>query len=780
MASQSEWAAAAWQHYQRGEAPQAEQACWRMLSLEPLNAEAVYLLGLLALDAGQPARALLHFHHATLLRPAQAGYHHALGAAYQALGRPIEAKTSFQEAIRLAPGLAAAHQALGGALLDEGDVEAATACFRQALAFQPNYEKAHLNLGRALHARGDLEGAARCYREAVRLKPDYAIAHNNLGAVYQSQNRPAEAESHFREALRLQPTYPEAHFNLGITLQARGDPAAGAASLAEAIRLRPDYPRAHQQLGRALASLGRGDAAYASYQEALRLKPDLAEAYLDLGSLFLEQCMREKARAAFEKALAARPDFPEARACLANVRAWLCDWTNREAELDQLWQETERALAEGRPLAVTPFQALTSGWSGERQLAVARGHAEHVLREVRGLRETLPFTPPAPPGPGRLRLGYLSADFHAHATLHLMQGLFGLHDRQRFEVFAYSLGPDDRSPYRQRVAQDCEHFVDVHGASVADVARRINADGIHLLIDLKGYTGGGRPGVLALRPAPIQVNYLGYPGTMGAGFIDYLISDRVITPPEAAGLYTERLVLLPHSYQVNDHQQPIAPTPVSRTAAGLPERAFVFCCFNNSYKMEPMIFGTWMRILSQVPDSVLWLLSCGETSERNLRREAAACGVPADRLRFTPHLPKPEHLARLRLAHLFLDTYFVNAHTTASDALWAGVPVLTCPGSTFVSRVAASLLTAVGMPELIAADLSQYERLAVDLARRPDDLARLRRKLAGQRTTQPLFDTPRFVRNLERAYQTMWEAHLAGERPRVIVVTEPPEKEAGK
>jgi protein O-GlcNAc transferase len=373
---------------------------------------------------------------------------------------------------------------------------------------------------------------------------------------------------------------------------------------------------------------------------------------------------------------------------------------------------------------------------------------------------------------GRLRIGYLSNDFRNHATSHLMKSLFSLHDRANFEIFAYSFGADDNSEYRRYISASCEHFQDIINLSIEESARQIFNDGIHILIDLKGYTAGSRNGILALRPAPIQVNYIGFPGTMGADLIDYIIGDATVTPPEFVDSFSEKLVTLPHSYFVNDHQQVISSTPITRSQYNLPESAFVFCCFNNNYKIDPLIFDVWMRILANVPGSVLWLLVRFPVVEDNLRREAQARGISSDRLIFAEYHEKPEHLARHQLADLFLDTLYYNAHTTASDALWAGLPVITCPGKTFASRVAASLLTAVGLPELITNNLEQYEELAIHLAHSPAELSQLKQKLAANRTTYPLFDTPRFTRNLEQAYRAMWETYAAGKLPQAIDVRE--------
>jgi predicted O-linked N-acetylglucosamine transferase (SPINDLY family) len=425
---------------------------------------------------------------------------------------------------------------------------------------------------------------------------------------------------------------------------------------------------------------------------------------------------------------------------------------------------------------VIPFAALTLPWTPEQQLAVARSHSDTIARTVAPLRQALGFRPlPPDADAGRLRVGYLSGEFRDHAVSHLVQGVFGLHDRGGFEVFAYSFGPDDGSPYRRRIARDCDHFRDLRGATLADSARCIHHDRLHVLVDLQGHTGFSRMSVLALRPAAVQVNYLGHPGTSGADFLDYLVGDPVVTPPERAAAYRERVVTLPHCYLATDNGQAVAASAGSRAEHGLPEAGTVFCAFNNGYKIEPEVFGAWMRVLLRVPGSVLWLSPAAAPVEDNLRREAEARGVAGGRLVFARRVPgKAEHLARHRLADLFLDTWVYNGHTTAADALWAGLPVLTCPGETFAARVGASLLTAVGLPDLIATDRMSYEELAVRLGTNAEALREVRDKLAGQRTTWPLFDTPRLVRNLERAYRAMWSNYAAGRPPQPLEVSEPP------
>jgi len=372
----------------------------------------------------------------------------------------------------------------------------------------------------------------------------------------------------------------------------------------------------------------------------------------------------------------------------------------------------------------------------------------------------------------RITLGYLSADFQEHATAHLVAELFQLHDRKRFRVIGYSYGRDDGSAARRELRESFDDFVDLLDCSHAESAARIRADAVDILVDLKGYTTDARPEILLMRPAPVQVSYLGYPGTMGSDVIDYVLVDRLVAPADEQPYFTERLVQLPDCYQVNDRRRPIAPRTPTREECGLPENGIVFCCFNSAYKITPPIFNIWMRLLAGVPGSVLWLLETNATAVGNLRREAEArLEGAAARLVFAPSLANREHLARLGVADLFLDTLPYNAHTLSSDALWAGCPVITCTGHAFPGRVAASLLLAIELPELVTDSLAGYEALALELARQPDRLRSVREKLRANRLTTALFDSRRFTRHIESAFETMWRAHVAGELPRVFAVT---------
>ena len=728
----------AYRRYQAGDLATAERLCRQLLQQGPPVAEAVYLLGVIALDVGQTQPAMELFQKTVQLAPDNPVFGNALGEVYLTLDKKSEA----------------------------------LACFQRVLALRPTYERGHNNLGRLYHSLGNLAEARSSFAEAVRINPRYAIAHNNLGAIHQALTEYEAATACFRQALSIKPDYPEAHFNLGTVLQAQGDPAGAAGQFQRAIELRPTYTRAFFQLAQVQELLRQDYAALASYQEAARLQPDDAEIQQQLGNLLIFKGDWAPALSALERSLAIQPDRSESFARLCCARQMVCDWRNYDAEGERLWADASIALANGQVPCATPFQALTLPWSLERQFVIARSHCDSIVKRnrERGIERRHPHPPRI--HPDRIRIGYLSGDFYDHPISHLIQGLFGCHDRCRFEVFAYGFGKVDDSIYRQRIVAECEHFVDVSTLSIPALADRIAADGVHILVDLMGHTGINRMAAFALRPAPIQVNFLGMLGTIGADFIDYLITDPTVTPPEYAPYFVEKFATMPHSYLIAEPDPVVVNQKVDRASYGLPENGFVFCSFNGAYKIEPQMFRVWMKILNQVPGSVLWLHTTGPIFEENLRREAQACGVLSERLIFAKWMSRPDHKTRHRAADLFLDTLLYNAAATASLSLLMGLPVISCLGNTFGSRIGASLLKTVGLPELITTDLNHYQRLAVHLANNPDELQSYRDRLAENRMTSPLFDTTRFVRNLERAYRSMWENHVAGNPPEAFVVIE--------
>ncbi|MGD9120638.1 MAG: hypothetical protein PVG59_08145, partial [Desulfobacterales bacterium] len=495
------------------------------------------------------------------------------------------------------------------------------------------------------------------------------------------------------------------------------------------------------------------------------------EAYNFMGITLADMGRRRAAIDCFQKAITINPGYTETYSYLIYQLQYICDWDWLEAYSQRLDQTVCQTVFSDPVMSEPPFIRMARDSDLSQQLINARAWCRKIVQPLQNLR--LPFSfEGRRQKTGKICIGYLSCDFHDHATAHLMMRVFGLHNREKFKINCYSYGPDDHSDYRKHIRTQSDQFNDIRKLPYVDAAKRIFADKIDILVDLKGHTQGARLGILACRPAPIQVHYLGYPGTTGADFIDYLISDRIVTPLEHAPFYSEKLVFLPHSYQVNDHHQEIASRVRPKEQLGLPPKSFVFSSFNLPYKIDPLMFDCWMRILHQVPNSVLWLFNGGTPTTQNLEQEAKGRGIDPRRLVFAGKLPKAEHLARLQLADLSLDTRIVNGHTTTSDSLWAGVPVITLLGGHFASRVSASLLTAIGLTDLIVTKIDDYERLAVRLANHPAELQKIKAKLCLNRLTEPLFDTPLFVNNLEATYEKMWRIFKAGQAPQQFEVIE--------
>ncbi|HTI87999.1 MAG TPA: tetratricopeptide repeat protein [Alphaproteobacteria bacterium] len=780
--------------HRRGDLATAERLYAQVLHAAPDNADALHLSGVLAAQRGDPAAAVERIGRALAVAPANPAAHLNLGNALRDLGRGDEALASYDRALTLTPQYPQALVNRGNVLALLGRSADAVASFdralelqpnvdalvnrglalqalgrhddaaqsqRRALTLAPNHADAAFHLGNALAAGGRFDDAVAAYDRALAVHPDHAEAHNNRGNALAEAGRADEAIASFDRALALKPDDAEAHYNRGNALSKLNRLEDAIASYRRAIACRPDYAAAYNNLGAALTGYANPDQAIAAYDAALAIDPNSVEALANKASALAAAKRPEQAAAAFAQVLRAAPARPFARGHLLHARLQACDWNGTEAAL----AEVVDAVRSGRP-ADLPFPFLAISDSPADQQQCARTYAREKFR---------PFPRPLWTGEhydhDRIRLAYLSADFFQHATSYLMAELFETHDRARFEVTAISFGRTDPDPMRGRLTKAFDRFVDAHALSDAQVARQMRALEIDIAVHAEGYTQDCRPGVLAYRPAPVQASYLAYPGTMGLGeALDYIIADPIVIPAEHRAFYDEQVVWLPECYQVNDSKRAIASEPPSRADAGLPESGFVFCCFNNNHKILPPVFDVWMRLLRQVDGSVLWLLEDNAAVARNLKREAKARGVAADRIVFAPRAPLAKHLARHRLADLFLDTLPYNAHTTASDALWAGLPVLTCLGTTFAGRVAASLLTAIGLPELITRTTDEYEALALALARDPGRLAAIKATLASNRTTTPLFDTQRFRRHIEQAYVTMWERSQGGEAPEAFAV----------
>lgn len=653
------------------------------------------------------------------------------------------------------------------ALYRAGRLNEAEAACRRLAGMMPDHPMIHYNLARVLKDRGKLAPAAASLRRAVTLAPEMAEAWLNLGMLLSDTGRFDEALAAFRSGLAVRPAMWTLWSGLARIHLARGQRAEAESVILRALELAPDTPALLVNLGNLRLEAGQVAEAAGLFERAVTLAPQMAEALLGAANAIRRGGGDPLvALDYYRRAVAARPDDLALAGRLAEARLSLCDWEGVERLRPDL---IEPLLAQPGSL-IGPMQALALPLTlaPAEGLAIARRRAEQVAAEAKAQGPSPRINRPGKRD--RLTIGYLSADFHDHPTSHLMRGLFSAHDRAAVRVAALSLGPDDDSAYRRAVREGSDLFLDLAPLDNADAAAAIAQAGIDILVDINVHTRGNRLALTALRPAPVAVNWLGLPGTSGASFIDWAIVDGVVAPPGAEAGFSESLLVLPHCYQPNDRAQPIAEDGPDRAECGLPEGAFVFCCFNQAYKIEPVMFGRWMRILDRVPGSVLWLLGESRAVEDNLRREARARGIDPARLVFAARQPKPRHLARHRHADLGLDTLFYNAHTTASDALWAGLPLVTAPGPTFAARVGASLLSALGLADLICPDLDAYEEKAVALATERAALAQVQERLAAARLTQPLFDTERFARDLERGFALIWEAARAGHRPRRLEV----------
>lgn len=593
-------------------------------------------------------------------------------------------------------------------------------------------------------------------KRAILRDPHDPALHYELGSLQLSQGQAADALASFSTALAHAPGHPQVLLQLGNACSAMGRFQQAVSYFQQSLKADASDMAAHFNLGNALRELGQPEQAAAAYRAALRLDPRDADTHNNLGNVLRESGKLDEAIDCYRTALRLNPQLHHARMHLLHQRQHICDWQDMDAEI----AEIRRIVQEVPSAQISPFAFLSlPGTTAAEQRRCAENWVANryagMMADGRKLNYPFTRTPKS-----TLRIGYLSGDFRLHPLAFLATELFELHDRDRFEIFGYSYGQDDHTPVRKRIEKSFDQFRDIRPISQHEAAQQIHEDGIDILVDLTGFTQTSRTGILALRPAPIQINWLGFPGTMGAPFADYLISDAFITPAEQAQHYAEQLICLPDTYQPNDRHRPVAPTP-TRAECGLPEDGFVFCSFNQTFKITPQVFDLWMELLSEKSGSVLWLLECNPWAKANLHKRAAVKGIDPNRLIFAPRAPIDQHLARQQLADLFLDTLPYNAHTTTSDALWVGLPVVTCPGDTFASRVAGSLLHAAGVPELVTDSLPAYKALALRLANDPPALQALRDKLRETRATMPLFDTGRFTRQLEQAYREMWQHWIA-------------------
>jgi predicted O-linked N-acetylglucosamine transferase (SPINDLY family) len=671
------------------------------------------------------------------------------------VGMTAQARAALQQVVQRNPRHADAHGLLGMIAARSGEFERAAFHFGESLATQPANPAGWNNHGVALRKLGRDAEAAQSFERAVKLRADYGEAHFNLGNAVRELGRLEAAVASYGRALALQPDRLDAWVNQGLALVQLRRHADALASFDAAIALRPDDARAHLNRGGVLMEANRPDEAIASFDRAIELDPSLADAYENRAQASARAKRHLETVTCYERLYALDPSYPYVVGNLLHARMLVCDWRG----IEELHAEIRNGLAAGARVA-EPFGYQGIAESEVDLLACARIYAQAEYPPV-----PAPEQPPAARDESRIIIGYLCGEFRQHATTMLMCGVYETHRKDRFRLIALDNGGADDSDWRRRVEAAFDELVDIRGLGDDAVAALVRERGIDVLVNLNGYYGDGRMGVFARRAAPVQVNYLGFPGTLGAPYFDYLIADSVVLPAGSREAYTEKIAWLPHCYQANDDRRAIAAVAPPRKAAGLPAEAFVYCCFNNNYKITPRTFDGWMRILQRVPSSVLWLLEDNPAAAANLRGHARDRGIDPDRLVFAQRLPPAEHLARHALADLFVDTLPYNAHTTASDALWAGLPLLTCRGTTFPGRVGASLLQALGLGDLVTDDAEAFEALAVELAGDRPRLARLREQLASARLERPPFDTAATTAALESLYEAMVDRARRGLPP---------------
>lgn len=695
--------------HQKGDLIGAGEIYAQILKLQPLHFDALHLSGLIAANSGEHEAAIQLISKAIAINSANPPAYRNIGNVYLTIGKHDLAIENYSEAIRL----------------------------------NPNYDDAYFSRGLAYQGLEQLDRAITDYESAINRNPKHIGALTNLGNVFKHQKKIDEAIECYSNAIALNLPNPEPFNNRGNLFYELKRFQLALEDFDRALQLNQSYPEALSNRANTLFALKDYEAALVGYSKAIKLKPDYAEAFHNRGNLYREIKQFEHAKADYEKALYFKPDYDYVKGVIFASKMNLCDWSNLKEE----WHELEEAIKRSEKV-IAPFLTIpiTESVSTQREVGQIWVKEKCELAPL-SLSQFAKKTDSK-----KITVGYFSADFHNHATMYLMAEVFELHDKSKFELIGFSFGRDSEDDMRKRAVAAFDQFHNVRDKSDEAVAQLSRTLGVDIAIDLKGYTLDSRVGIFAQRAAPIQVNYLGYPGTMGASFIDYIIADRTVIPEKFMDLYSEKVAYLPHSYQPNDRRREIANRKFTRQECGLPPNAFVYCSFNANYKINPDVFDVWMEILRSVNNSVLWLLGGNQTAIINLRGEAEKRGVDPSRLIFAEHMKLSEHLARHELADLFIDTWPCSAHTTASDSLWAGLPVLTLPRETFASRVAASLLTQLDLAELISANEGDYIEMAVELGQNASKLSRYKESLKANLKTSTLFNTPLFTQNLEHLY----------------------------
>jgi protein O-GlcNAc transferase len=749
--------------YQAGDYGSALEVCRQGLKLNNANPLLLYVNAISLFNLSKFQESVTQFDKLLLIQPNHIAALNERGSVLAEMKQYDAALSSVENALAINPRYAEAHLNKGNLYSELKRYDEAIPAFDRALSLNPNLGDAWLGCGNVFRNLKRYDEAFAAYDKALALKPDLESAWLGRGNVFYGLKRYDEAFAAYDKALALKPDLETAWLGRGNAFHDLKRYDEAFAAYDKALALKPDLESAWLGRGNVFYGLKRYDEAFAAYDKALALKPDLESAWLGRGNVFHDLKRYDEALAAYDKAVALNPDLESAEGIRLYTKMHLCDWTDFGTECAHLIASVKDGKTNTPPFAFLGMSASPDDQlqCARRWTAVMYPPAKRVVGQVERYRHD------------RIRVAYVSSDFRQHPMSFLIAEFIESHNRGRFEVVGLSTEPEDSSEIGQRMKNAFERFIDVSklpDEKIADTVRELEID---IAVDLNGYTRNGRPNIFARRAAPLQVSYMGFPGTMGADFIDYLIADPVVVPYDNVSSFSEKIVWMPDTYWVASQERAIEPAVVSRKELGLPESSFVFCCFNQTYKIRPEVFESWMRILQRVNGSVLWLLKDEAVAANNLRSEAGRRGVDPERLIFASRVSRSQHLARHRHADLFLDTLPYNAHTTASDALQTGLPVLTQIGRTFAGRVAASLLTAISLPELIVTTMQDYEDLAVEFATNAKKLAAIKTKLADNVPKKPLFDTRLFTRHMEIAYQAMYRRHQSGLPPDHMNVANP-------
>ena len=695
--------------HQQGDLNAAGELYAKILKMQPLHFDALQLKGLLLAQSGKPAEAVKYLHTALEINPNEPAVNNNLGITFHDLGKHELAIERYNKAIFVKSNYDEAFYNRGLAYQSLGSLDLAQADYEKTSQINPRHIGALTNLGNVLQLKKEYEKAIICYEKAISLNANFAQPFNNRGNLYHDLQMYENALEDYARALKINPNYAEALSNRGNTLHA----------------------------------LKKFDEALKSYDLAISLSSNYVDVRYNRANLLCELSRYDEALKDFEIAMTINPQFPYLKGVRLATKMRICNWENYEEDFLDLKESIMDSQRVSQPFWLFPLTDSLDIQKKVAQIWVEDKHPQVVSESIVHSRR---------PPDKKIKIAYFSADFHEHATMYLMAQLFELHDKFKFELVGFSFGPNTNDVMRERAVKAFDHFYDVRDLTDHQIATLSRDIGVDIAIDLKGFTQNYRAGIFAHHAAPIQINYLGYPGTMSAQYMDYIIADRVIIPESLQGNYQEKVLYMPSSYQANDGARKISENNYSRDDFGLPNQGFIFCSFNNNYKITPSIFDSWVRILSEVKGSVLWLLEDNPWASTNLRKAAAAKGLDPERLIFAKRMPLAEHLARHRLADLFLDTFPCNAHTTASDALWAGLPLITIAGEAFASRVAASLLHAVDLPDLVTKNQKQYEDLAISVGSDAQKLQSIKSRLSENVAQSPLFDIKKYTLDLESLY----------------------------